>query len=205
MTVVYPLSLPETATPIQVQISHMPIVGTSVSPFTFETQIQEAMGEVLIADIGLPLMDREEAAEVYAMFLALKGRKGTLLLGDPNATTPQGTALGDPSLNAAHAAGAEILTTDGWTASQTEALKIGDWIQVGQRLHMVIYEDVETDGSGEASIHICPALKTAMPDNTPVITADCKGLFRLRENLNRAFTLSRIGLYEMSIQMIEAF
>jgi hypothetical protein len=205
MSIVYPLSMPTNKGPRAITFGYIPSIGVSSSPFSQATQVQVWSGDSWTVDITLPVMERANAEEWIAFILALNGREGTFLLGDPKGTTPRGTALGSPLLNGAHAAGATELVTDGWTASQTAALKVGDYLQLGQRLHKVVGADAESDGSGDATFDIRPRLREACPDNMPLLTTSCKGVFRLRDNAAQLYDLSNVGHYEMHLSAVEAF
>lgn len=205
MALVYPLTMPSDPAPKRVSFSIVTAIGVTQSPFTLAQQLQEWSGQSWVADVTLPVMDRAEAEPWIAFLLALNGKQGTFLLGDPKGGTPRGTATGTPLLNGAHAAGASSLVTDGWTASVTGILKLGDYLQIGTRMHKVVGADVTSDGSGNATIEIWPRLRESATDNTPLLTGSVKGVFRLRDNSLPLFDLSETGIYELSFGAIEAF
>ena len=117
----------------------------------------------------------------------MRGVYGQMFLGDWDGRTARGTAsssAGTPLVKGASQTGNTLLI-DGATASQTGYLKAGDYIQLGsgisQRLHMVT-ADANTDGSGNATLSIEPALRTSPADNLAITVANCKGVFRLNSN-----------------------
>jgi hypothetical protein len=73
--------------------------------------------------------------------------------------------------------------TDGWTASQTNILRAGDWIEVGGLLRMVV-ADVDSDGFGNATLDISPGIGAGQSpaDNAAIVTTNAKGKFRLVED-----------------------
>ena len=57
---------------------------------------------------------------------------------------------------------------------------MGDYLQIGQRLHMVISQDVDSDDQGSATINIWPSIREAPNDGDPIILNNPTGLFRLK-------------------------
>ena len=46
---------------------------------------------------------------------------------------------------------------------------MGDYLQIGKRLHMVIGQDVDSDDQGDATINIWPSIHEAPNDGDPII------------------------------------
>lgn len=177
----YPLSLPSNRQIASVRMNAIDVVGMSQSPFTGAQQVYKYPGQFWEADISLRPMNREEAEQWIAFMLRLKGAYGTFLLGDPNGGTARGVATGTPLVNGSSQTG-ENLITDGWTSGVTGILKAGDYIQLGSgataKLHKVL-QDVNSDGSGNATLNIWPDLRTSPSDNAAITVANPKGVFRL--------------------------
>lgn len=159
-------------------------VAVSSSPFTFKEQILVYPGQRWKASVSLPPMPREDADVWRAWLTKLSGLENTFNMGDPLSAEPKGSAGGTPLVAGANQIG-NSLDIDGATSSQTGWLLAGDYIQLGTgsdaRLYMVI-GDVDTDGSGNATISIWPNIRTAFADNTPVVTSDTVGTWRLDSN-----------------------
>lgn len=203
MSISYPLSLPSVKSPSRVVISASSAVAISRSPFTFATQVQKFAGQLWLAEITLPPMTRSDgAADWIAFLLKLNGQEGTFLLGDNTATTPRGTATGSPLVNGASQTG-QSLITDGWTNSVTNILKAGDYISIGQRMYMVL-NNVNSNGSGQATLDIWPALRESPGDNDVITTANCKCLFRLASNSVQVFDSAADFVYTVSFSAVEA-
>jgi len=89
MTVTYPLSLPN-INAVRTSIRPANRTGVSRSPFSAEEQRYEWAAKWWEADIALPPMTRAQAGAWQGFLAQLNGRKGTFLLGDPNATAQLG-------------------------------------------------------------------------------------------------------------------
>jgi len=185
MAITYPLSLPDITRIMEVEITASSVVAESIDPFTAVSDIQEHSGQWWQAIVNLPMMQRGEAADWIAFRLKLNGKKGTFLLGDPNAQTPRGTPVGTPLVNGAQASQSAELSTKGWTANAFGVLLTGDYIQLGTgataRLHQIL-NDVTADASGLATIDIWPRLRASVTDGAAITTSNCMGVFRLASN-----------------------
>lgn len=207
MAITYPLTQPSTPKPISVILSPGTINGVTESIYTAEQQVQEYEGEFWMMEMTFPRMRRAEFAPWGAFFTKLKGRKGTFYAGDPAGTSPLGVATGTPLVNGAGQSG-ESLITDGWTFSTTGILLQGSYIELGagilKTLHMVM-NDVDSDGSGNATLEIWPGIKTAnIPaDNAAINLTNCQGVWRLMENIN-TWDISAPFDYNFSVKAIQA-
>ena len=86
---------------------------------------------------------------------------------------------GTAEVNGASQTG-KSLVTDGWGPLSQTVLEAGDLFQVETALYMVM-EDVVTDGSGNATITIEPAIRTSPADNAIVKTKEPVMIARLSE------------------------
>lgn len=167
MTISYPLSLPASDCRAKISLTAHNVSEMTRSRFTMEQQVFAHSGQVWMATVTLPPLYADDAKAWIAWLVSLRGSVGTFLMGDPVSATPRGSAGGTPLVNGAGQTGT-TLAIDGATASQTGWLKAGDHIQLGSgttsRLHMVL-QDVDTDGSGNASIDIWPSLRSSPADN----------------------------------------
>ena len=186
MAITYPLTLPTDATaqPVSTTFRIVRVIAKTESAFTGTQQVYQYPGEWWEAEVTLPPMKHAVAREWVSVLTAMRGCVGQMYLGDWDGRTARGTAstsAGTPLVNGASQTG-NSLVIDGATASQTGYLKKGDYIQIGsgltQRLHMVV-EDANTDGSGNATLSIDPALRTSPDNNAAITVANAKGVFRL--------------------------
>mgnify|MGYP003647377633 CR=1 FL=1 len=205
----YPITLPtETSTqPTNTTFRIRRVVGQSASPFTGEQQTFRHQGEWWEAEVTLPPMKHAYAREWVAKLVSMRGVYGQMLLGDWDGRTARGTAsssAGTPLVNGASQTGNSLII-DGATASQTGYLKAGDYIQLGtgisSRLHMVV-ADANTDGSGNATLDIEPALRTSPTDNLNISVSNTKGVFRLTDNATE-WDSNAVALYGITFAVVE--
>lgn len=206
MALSYPLNFPNLGI-TQIAFSAASAVAVAESPFTFARQVQVSAGQRWRAAVELPIMTRARAEVWNAFLLALNGQEGTFYMGDPYGASPRGSGSGTPLLVGQHSAGASTLSTDGWTASATGVLKVGDWIQLGTGLHKVVGQDVDANGSGAATVEIWPAIRSTLSDNTALILTNTKGIWRLESNASQLAAIGGPvdgGHYSLSFTALEA-
>jgi hypothetical protein len=205
MPITYPLTLP-TGDRFAVEFEARSVVALAQSPFTLQQQVQEHPGQIWLARLWTLPLTRAEADAWIAVLLALNGRLGTVLLGDPIARTPKGTAAGTPVVDGAGQTG-QTLATTGWTPNQTGVLLRGDWLQVGtgttQRLYKLL-TDADADGSGEAVLDIWPRLRESPADEAPLVLTDPAGVFRLTHNAV-AWSYEDVKVAGLELELMEAF
>lgn len=204
MAITYPLSIPTTIGIENIELRAVNAVATSQSPFTYKQQIVQHTGQKWEASITIPPVKRDLAEEWVAFLLSLKGPTGTFLLGDPLGATPRGTAAtnaGTPVVNGADQTG-NTLVVDGLPLSTTGYLLAGDYIQLGSgstaTLHKVLTQ-VDSDGTGEATLDIWPNIVTAPADNATVTVSNAKGRFRLKET-TQSWQINNINSYGISFE-----
>lgn len=205
MAITYPLSLPTNKGLAKIRLTANNVVGVSQSPFTAKQQIYKYTGQFWEAEISLPPMKRADAEYWISFLLKLNGSYGTFLLGDPNGGTARGVATGTPLVNGGSQSGNELVT-DGWTNSTTGILKAGDYIQLGSGSSSQLYkvlDDVNSNGSGQATLTVWPDLRTSPADNAAITVSNAKGVFRLSSNA-QAWDINEATFYGMTFAAREA-
>jgi hypothetical protein len=194
MAISYPLDTPTTVGFESIQLRAFNAVATSQSPFTYKQQVISHTGQKWEASVSIPSVLRD-LAEPWAAFLtALKGQRGTFLLGDPLGATPRGTVSGTVTLTGN--AGDETVDV-----VMTGSLLAGDYIQLGgnssAKLHKVL-----VDQTGSGTLEIWPALRTDYTSANVTYT-DAKGVFRLNQNVS-SWQITNANSYGISFEAVEA-
>lgn len=180
MATSFPISLPSNGTR-HINIRQASVVAQGQDPYTLQRQVQRRQGQVWALDFSYPPLARADAEPIVAALNSLNGVEGTFLFGDSANKTPRGTATGTPLVKGASQTG-EDLITDGWTAGVTGILKAGDWLQIGTAGTARLYKnltDVNSNGSGEATLTLWPRIFTAWGDNAALTLSFPKGNFAL--------------------------
>ncbi len=209
MSIAYPLSLPSGhRAPSRVVMRTNSVVGMSKSPFTGSQQVYQWPGEWWSAEVTLPPMARSDAEYWVAFLVALRGVTGTFLIGDPSSPSPQGSGLGGPLVFGSSQTGTQ-LTTSGWSASQSNLLSPGDYLQVGPsesvplpRLYKAL-TPVDSDGSGHAVIDIFPRLRESPGSGDAITIHSAVGTFRLAKNTSE-WDVDAAKVYGIAFSALEA-
>jgi|TARA_R100000278_G_scaffold45438_2_gene39496 hypothetical protein len=197
MAISYPLTLP-TATGIKsIKWTMVTATAYSESPFTFAGQTHAYTGERWEADITLPKMKRANAEQWISFLASLRGRFGSFLLNDPDATSPRGTAT------AATISGSAGDRTVSATVTSGDTLLAGDYIQLGtgsdSTLHKVI---LDFTGTGSAAdLEIFPALRKTRSSVSADLTS-ASGLFRLSSN-ESSWDANDVSTYGITFGAVE--
>lgn len=207
MTISYPRSLPSELTIEQCTFGAQSVVAVSKSPFTGEEQIQAHQGQWWMADVKAAVMNRANAAAVQAWLLSLNGKEKTILFGDPGGPSARGSASttpGSPVVSGGSQTGDSLAIT-GAATNATGYLLAGDYIQLGtgssSHMHQVL-EDVNTDGSGAATLTIWPDLRESPSNGAAVTVDDAKALMRLDQN--SVEWAETTVLYRVQFKLVEA-
>jgi hypothetical protein len=158
------------------------------SPFTGWTQVLQWPGsDMLSGTMTLPPMTQDQADAWKAALMSCRGKANGFMLGDPAKNKLGGNTQGsiplvDGSVAGSNVAGTTILSTKNWKPSSFRLLLPGDYLQIGVRLHVVMYA-VNSDASGKASIEIYPSIRETPADGLAVNLNKPKGLFRRKNNV----------------------
>lgn len=202
MSISYPLALPTDPKPRQITFTPWDVTPRSTSPYTLKDQIYEYSGKKFRISVDYPPMEKSAFKAVRAFLLSLRGSLGYFSLGDPGNATPLGSVPGTPLANGTATLGAETFATKGWTAGQTNILRAGDDFQVDGYCYTNL-KDVNSDGSGNATLDIWPTLHTAVPNNTAIITTSPKSYYRLEAD-SVSWSVGADLIYEVSFSAVEA-
>ncbi len=207
MAISYPLALPTHTGIAQIELRATNAVAYSRSPFTFAGQAHAYAGKAWQADVTLPSMKREDAERWVAWLISLKGQLGTFYLGDPAATTPLGSARDtDTILVDGAVSSGDTIAIDSAPASQTDYLKAGDYMEIGTGVNRQLFKvlnDVDTDGTGSATVDVWPNVRTSIADDAAVTVQSAQGIFRLASN-EQVFSINEASIYGITFGAIEA-
>lgn len=189
MAITYPLADPVALGFASATFGPVTTSRSERAPWTLASITQVFDGAAWEGSLNLMARDRREAAAMKAWLVALEGVKGTFLLGDPGAPEILGAAATDPGTPVVDGGSqtGRSLAIRGLPSSLPGWLLAGEYLQLGSgltaRLYMAL-ETVDSDGSGEATVTIWPALRSSPSDGDAVTIAGPKGLFRLAAAAN---------------------
>ena len=157
---------------------------------------------VITADwVGLT---RAQFAPIQAFVVAQRGQWDTFTAVLPAHKLPQGVASGSPLVNGASQQG-RTLATRGWTASMAGVLKAGDFIGIaGQTKVYMVTADASSDGYGNATLVIEPALMAVPADGSSLVIRNVPFTLALSSDTQES-AVTPGAFYNFSLQFAEAF
>lgn len=199
----FPVSLPRTTGVREIAWYVDQVRKVSESPFTLQRQVYRHSGERWRVAIVLPPLTRQQADEWTSFLLYMSGGFGQVWFGDVLQASPRGKAWGSPQVNTDGQSG-RTLQIKGFNPNVEGVLLAGDRVQVGNHLYQNL-RDVNSDGSGYATLDIFPSLRATPDDGQLVITQNPKGLFRLSGGSGGLYGVSARRVYSVpTIELIEA-
>ena len=150
---------------------------------------------------SFPPMTRTQFAPIYAFVIAQRGRYESFSVIPAVISTGQGSPAGTPLVDGASQTG-RSLVTDGWNAS-IAIFKAGDYLKIAgnDKVYMVT-ADVSSDGSGDATIAIEPALVASPADDAAITHSSVPFTVALRAGVQE-FATGTTGLFQFEIDMEE--
>lgn len=174
----YPVDFPSDICVNGLRIVQRNVVEGTQSNFSLVSKTYAWSGESWQIEGSIPLLDQIKGRSYMAFVAKLKGRFGTFLYSLPNViTTPQGSWGGTPLVNGINQSG-NTLNIDGLPVNITNVAVAGDYINLGNHLHMVL-ENADSNASGETTLTIWPSLRESPADNSSVTYTNLKVLLRL--------------------------
>ena len=193
MAIAYPISTPTSIGIANIELSASNAVAVSRSPFTFSQQVHTYPGQMWSATVSIPPVRKDLAEPWVAFLLSLRGQTGTFLLGDPNNTSPRGTATSATITGTANSASL--------TVTMTGTLLAGDYIQLGSAADATLHK-VLVDQNGNGTLEVWPAIRKDRTAVAAVLT-NAKGVFRLSSN-NQSWSINDNSAYGIQFECMEA-
>ena len=203
----YPLTMPTTPAYRTSRWALQRRTAMSQSPFTGNQQVAEYDFALWTTELNLPPMNRESASAWQAFLLQLHGKRGTFLLGDPDAKNPRGAVTGTITLDGGVSIGDyEVQLNSATQTSTSNIVKAGDYLQIGggsaAKLHMIC-ADASSDSNGDFTVQIEPAIKASGNAGASVVLTNAQGVFRLSDDLV-GWDANEVSVYGITLACIEA-
>lgn len=145
---------------------------------------------------------RAQMAELISFAIAQQGQYGTFTYVPTTLGNPQATVTGTPLCAGATASGRSV-TTDGWAISSTVMLA-GDFIKfAGHAKVYMLTADVTTNGSGEATLAIEPALYSDVANNEALTVSSVPFTVAFGADTHE-IALGLGGVFDWSCELVES-
>lgn len=119
--------------------------------------------------VQMPPLDQDDAMDIFAFLQKQKGGFENFTIQLPTQNRGADKSNSSVVVNGAHSAGDATITIDGFSASTSGVLKAGDLIKfAGHSKVYMVQSDVDSDGTGAATVLIEPNLVATLADNEAV-------------------------------------
>lgn len=194
----FPTSPPPTS--LRIGSNQPTLVSTAHS---LQRQVRSRGGHRWLISSAWAVLRRSEWAAFFGFAQGQRGQYGTFTYVLPgNLSNAQGVATGTSLVNGGSQTGRSVIT-DGWSANITGILKAGDFIKfTGHNKVYVLTADVNSNGSGQATLAIEPALFVSPSDNELIIVSNVPFTVAFASD-GRSSNVAPGGLYDFAADMIE--
>ena len=166
-------------------------------------QVRQIGSQYFSFTVAMPPLKQEKAQEVFAFLQKQKGSFEDFTIVAPLDNLGAGKSETDIQVVGAHTSGDASIALDGFTASQTGALKAGDLIKFsGHSKVYMVQSDIDSDGSGALTVLISPNLVASLADNEAV-TVNKPSFTVYLENNEIMYSTDASGFYSISFDVRE--
>ena len=152
--------------------------------------------------VSMPPLDQNNAMDVFAFLQKQKGSFETFTIQLP--TQNRGADKSNTSVKVvgAHSTTDNTISLDGFTASTTGVLKAGDLIKFSHGKVYMVQSDINSDGSGAATVTIEPNLVEALANNE-VVTMNQPSFTVYLSSEEILYATDPTGFYSISFDVRE--
>jgi len=166
-------------------------------------QVRQIGSQYFSFTVQMPPLQQEKSQEVFAFLQKQKGSFEDFTIVAPLDNLGAGKSETDIQVVGAHTSGDASIALDGFTASQTGALKAGDLIKFANHSKVYMVRDTaDSLSAGEMTLTIEPNLVASLADNEAV-TVNKPSFTVYLENNEIMYSTDASGFYSISFDVRE--
>ena len=166
-------------------------------------QVRQIGSQYFSFTVQMPLMKQELAQSYFAFLQKQKGSFEDFTIAAPLDNLGAGKAETDIQVVGTHAPGDGSIVIDGFSNSQTGALKAGDLIKFANHTKVyMVQSDIDANASGQLTVLISPNLVSSLADNEAV-TVNKPQFTVYLENNEIMYSTDASGLFTISFDVRE--
>ena len=166
-------------------------------------QVRQIGAQYFSFTVAMPPLKQEKAQEIFAFLQKQKGSFENFTIQAPLDNLGASKSETDILVAGAHTAGDASIALDGFTASQTGALKAGDIIKFANHSKVyMVQSDIDSDSGGALTALISPNLVASLADNEAV-TVNKPSFTVYLENNEIMYSTDTSGFYSISFDVRE--
>lgn len=155
------------------------------SPHTYAQQTITKADHWLL-EFQWPRMSHAEAERIAAWIDSLRGQIGTFTYSPRKGVSTNLTGVTVAQVAYGYSS---TVSLAGWAAQGVSGLSLGQYCQIGERLHRIVSAPTNADANGRCLVEVVPQIRKTQAVGTPVDFQNPKGTFRLTSPDSYAFTL----------------
>ena len=166
-------------------------------------QVRQIGSQYFSFTVQMPPLQQEKSQEIFAFLQKQKGSFEDFTIVAPLDNLGAGKSETDIQVVGAHTSGDASIVLDGFTASQTGALKAGDIIKFANHSKVyMVQSDIDSDGTGALTVLISPNLVASLADNEAV-TVNKPSFTVYLESNEIMYSTDASGFYSISFDVRE--
>lgn len=169
------------------------------SPYDSTEQVEVRPGERWSFKFTYDDLERDQARELQAFLLSLKGVAGRFYAKDYAFFDRRGKIRGFPKVDGTLNTGGMCSIKD--CPNNTDIFEIGDYVKISGRLHMIT-ERIRSNSLGKADLVFSPPMRTVPSDNALIEYDDFTVICRLSDD-KQAKRVSRDMVNSLGFEALE--
>jgi hypothetical protein len=166
-------------------------------------QVRQIGAQYFSFTVSMPPLQQAKAQEIFAFLQKQKGSFEDFTIQAPLDNLGASKAETDIQVVGAHTSGDASIALDGFSASQTGALKAGDIIKFANHSKVyMVQSDIDSDSGGALTVLISPNLVASLADNEAV-TVNKPSFTVYLENNEIMYSTDASGFYSISFDVRE--
>ena len=166
-------------------------------------QVRQIGAQYFSFTVSMPPLQQAKAQEIFAFLQKQKGSFEDFTIQAPLDNLGAGKSETDIQVVGAHTSGDASIALDGFSASQTGALKAGDIIKFANHSKVyMVQSDIDSDSGGALTVLISPNLVASLADNEAV-TVNKPSFTVYLENNEIMYSTDVSGFYSISFDVRE--
>ena len=166
-------------------------------------QVRQIGAQYFSFTVSMPPLQQAKAQEIFAFLQKQKGSFEDFTIQAPLDNLGAGKSETDIQVVGAHTSGDASIALDGFSASQTGALKAGDIIKFANHSKVyMVQSDIDSDSGGALTVLISPNLVASLADNEAV-TVNKPSFTVYLENNEIMYSTDASGFYSISFDVRE--
>ena len=166
-------------------------------------QVRSRGGQRWGFSVSFPVMERSNFDPIFAFSVKQRGQYETFTFVPKTIGTTRGVTTENPVVDGAKAVGVTSCAVDGLTASTSNIIRSGDFFKFsGHNKVYMCTDDMDSDGSGDATLSFPPKLSKAVADDETITINNVPFNVAFSGDV-ASYATNVTGYYSFDVELIE--